>query len=839
MRILIYVRMMFVFILFTANVSAVVPERTGWWKFDDPSNLTKAESGFGTDLLLHGSHSAVDGPEQGNGAVSIGPGSYYTMDHMISPNGGGSFVNEYTLAYDFKITNNTIWHCFFQTTVNNSNDGDFFINPTGNIGVAATGYSSYVLGTDDWYRMVISVKNGSFFNCYLDGDLFMSGNTQTIDGRFSLNNLLLIFADNDGEDGTILCSELSIWNIALNAEEAKEMGGFGHYTALPVMTRFPYLHPAGQNSITICWHDTSSAGTHVDYGKALNLGQTHSGTSEIISPPYRWHSVKLTGLDPDTKYYYKVVSGNGESQIYSFKTLPDETYTGKIRFVLLSDTHASDTTMAGNVLRAAKAKITELYGPDTEEHINGIFHSGDVVVSGNSPGQYTSQYFQIMSPLSANIPTAVVAGNHEGESEFFYNYLKLDDQSVFPANPSLKEKVWQIKIGNALFIGLNTNITGNYGTTMLNWIDTRLNEAQSDPSIDFVYLFFHHPPYSELWFVVNTFDGGSNWVRDLLFPVIKKYSKVQQIHTGHTHGFERGAILSPTSDGDFRIICGGGGGGPTDKWGDFENFDYPDVQISYDHYFFQILEIDIANHSYENSMYSLGNSNKPRNTELMDKWYKKLNQPGPQAPTVESYDITENQILFQSSQFVGYDSVMSVQSQVLDGDDISKVIINTMVHRTNIYGVDQNFIPRDLNKDINLFKSGIERSKLSWNKSYYFRVRYRDHNLKWSNWSEPLLFEPIGTRTETLEVADYYLRQNYPNPFNKQTIIEYNVPELSQVDFHIYDIKSRMVANISEGLKEKGNYKIDYNAEYLNEGVYYYQLVTGKYSSTRKMIKIL
>jgi len=119
------------------QVQAAIPQRSGWWQFDNPANLSKAEGSYGVDLTLVGSHSAATGPATGNGAVLIGPGSYYKMQHQIPANGGGAKVNEYTLQYDFKIPANSVWHSFFQTDVGNASDGDFFFFFSGNIGVAA------------------------------------------------------------------------------------------------------------------------------------------------------------------------------------------------------------------------------------------------------------------------------------------------------------------------------------------------------------------------------------------------------------------------------------------------------------------------------------------------------------------------------------------------------------------------------------------------------------------------------------------------------------------------------------------------------------------------------
>lgn len=822
--------------LLTNHSQAIIPERIGWWKFDNSAELLKAESGYGEVLNLVGSHSAAAGPETGNGAVLIGTGSYYKMNHSISPNGGGTKVNEYTLQYDFKIPKNYAWYCFFQTALNNGNDGELFINTGGNIGVAAVGYGTTSIIPNEWYRLIVSVKNGNQFNYYLDGELLLSGVSQAIDGRFSLENQVLIFADEDGEDAPIYCSELSIWNRALTAAEAKELGGYGHKFELPMMTRIPYLQSPGQTTMTVCWHDSAQTGTSVEYGTdPLQLLQETAGSSEIISLPYRWHSVKLTGLQANTRYFYRVASGDEFSKTFSFKTLPETNYQGKLRFVLLSDTHASDTTMAGKVIRAARSKITSLYGPDIENHVNGIFHSGDIVVSGNSPDQYTKQYFKPLASLSPNLPTTVVAGNHEGESPFFYRYLKLDELSAYPQLSALNEKIWQLRIGNSLFLGLNTNIINEYGTTQVNWLDAKLKETELDASIDFVFLFHHHPPFSELWNVVNTFDGGANYVRDKLIPIIKKYTKVQQLTYGHTHGFERGTISSEKPDGDFRIICAGGGGGPLDPWAPGANRDYNEIHKTYSQHFFQILEIDMSGHSWQNSVYSVESTNNSGNAILLDTWYKNKNQVPPATPEVENSTVSNGFVQFNTSKFSGSDSLMSVQFQVIEN---SNVLLDSLIHWTNVYGVDENSIPKNLNSNVNMNQILIRKTIFPADKICNVRVRYRDHNLKWSNWSDSFLYQTTGIENQISQGSDCLLNQNYPNPFRSNTTITYQLTEKSEVNFRIYDVNLRLVAEISEGIKTNGSHALNFKAEKLKSGVYFYEMIIRDLSVTKKMMII-
>lgn len=813
-------------------ISASVSSRNGWWKFDITNSLTTPENGYNASLVLVGNHVATVGAEEGNGAVLIGVGSYYEINHLISPKGGGNKVNEYSVQIDFKIPANGVWYSFFQTNMANNDDAELFINPSGKIGVAAVGYSNFSIVPEEWYRLVITVKNGMEFNYYIDGNLILSGTAQAVDGRFSLSEKLLIFADNDQEDGDIYCSELAIWDKSLTDSEVKELGSC---TLNPIYlsTRIPYLQSPGQTNMTVCWHDTATVQTQVEYGvDSLSLNSTTAGSSEIISLPYRWHTVKLTNLKTDCRYYYRVMSGGNASEIYSFRTLPSTNSTSKVRFLILGDTHSSDATMAGKVIRAAKAKMIEKFGLNFNDSVNAILHTGDIVVSGSSPEQYTKQFFKPLSSLTPYIPTLVVAGNHEAENAYFYNYLKLDELSAFPEAADLNEKIWQLRVENSLFIGLNTNIYDQYGLFQSEWLDERLKEAESDADIDFIFIFFHHPPFSELWAYVNSQDGGSNYVKNSLLPIIKKYTKVKEIHYGHTHGFERGTLMGDNRGGDFRIICGGGSGGYLDPWGTGDNEDLNNIHKTISEYCYQLLEIDPNNASCTNTVYSLGTLSQPKNSEVLDTWYFSKNQKMPDKPSINKVMFTDNYLQVESSEFAGQDTIMSKQMQYLRANDM--ILLDTVIHKQNIFGVDINENPVDLNANVDFYESKLTCNQFVENDQYYARIRYRDNNLKWSEWSNNYSFmlNSLG------EIADneVYLR-NYPNPFTNETQIEYLLTEFTNVTLNIYAIDYKLIYSFYKPKQYSGKYVFNFKPIHLNPGVYFYELITNNRLKTGKMIK--
>jgi hypothetical protein len=82
------------------------------------------------------------------------------------------------------------------------------------------------------------------------------------------------------------------------------------------------------------------------------------------------------------------------------------------------------------------------------------------------------------------------------------------------------------------------------------------------------------------------------------------------------------------------------------------------------------------------------------------------------------------------------------------------------------------------------------------------------------------------------------LSPNYPNPFAVNTTFPYQVKEKGNVTFRIYNLAGIEVAQINEGVKLPGSYKLELNAASLPNGVYNVQMATERGVSIQKMIVI-
>jgi len=100
---------------------------------------------------------------------------------------------------------------------------------------------------------------------------------------------------------------------------------------------------------------------------------------------------------------------------------------------------------------------------------------------------------------------------------------------------------------------------------------------------------------------------------------------------------------------------------------------------------------------------------------------------------------------------------------------------------------------------------------------------------------------------EEIGPANYVLYQNYPNPFNSSTIIRYELSEDAYVKLVVYDVLGREVKRLVDEKKDAGSYLVEFSAEGLSSGVYYYRiffdnltskLIYDKLTRTRKLILI-
>jgi len=101
----------------------------------------------------------------------------------------------------------------------------------------------------------------------------------------------------------------------------------------------------------------------------------------------------------------------------------------------------------------------------------------------------------------------------------------------------------------------------------------------------------------------------------------------------------------------------------------------------------------------------------------------------------------------------------------------------------------------------------------------------------------------------------FCLSQNYPNPFNPSTTIRFEVPvgaqytrlrngQVEPVQLRIYDILGREVTTLINEYLKPGSYEVSWDAHIGGDaaiypsGIYFYRLIAGDYSETKRMVLV-
>jgi len=120
----------------------------------------------------------------------------------------------------------------------------------------------------------------------------------------------------------------------------------------------------------------------------------------------------------------------------------------------------------------------------------------------------------------------------------------------------------------------------------------------------------------------------------------------------------------------------------------------------------------------------------------------------------------------------------------------------------------------------------IEKLYESWNASAWVNL-----------FKDSYTYIPVTIVNEDLSSTNSFsLSSNYPNPFNPSTRIKYAISSRQFVSLKVYDILGTEIENLVNEEKSAGSYEINWNAENLPSGVYFYRLQAGSFVQTRKMI---
>lgn len=550
--------------------------------------------------------------------------------------------------------------------------------------------------------------------------------------------------------------------------------GNGTYSAVRLTVRpqkgklsdvsLPYLNMATENSICINWKTAKQpTSATVRYGKAEDaLDMTVSAESKILKDreSYYWHCAKLTGLEPNTVYYYQVCSGDNLSKVYTFRTMPTADSKDVIRVLLIGDHQRNEHSDYEWMLNAARKTVAEKYGDGPmERHINFLMNVGDQVDTGRL-SLYDTVHIYKSRLIAPTLPTMTAVGNHEyfgGDDNlncykgYYSGYGNLEYHGI----TSGTAEYYAYRTGRVLFIVLNSNQQGQ-SDAQKAWLRKVVATAASDPDVDFITTVQHHPLYAEQWC-----HDVSSWMNIQIMPILCSTPKHVLNCAGHHHLYARGQM---TNSPVYHIISGGGVGTSARDYEQLWSPSSPDpknheeVQKTIDQWTYSILEFNPETKEMKVETYSIGNVRLALDNVLIDSFSRKINDPAtPEIPEIDA-PAEAVELPYEFAQVNANESPYTVQYQVSRTPDFEETLINRIVTAEDCYGVTEDFLPLDLNKDKDISRMLVEAGTVLSNGEYYFRARNRNANLLWSAYSEPVKFSVKNSEVGAVAVDRKFIK---------------------------------------------------------------------------------
>ena len=308
-------------------------------------------------------------------------------------------------------------------------------------------------------------------------------------------------------------------------------------------------------TIAISWTSTSATDVEVIFGTTpSDLSSSIAAQQTFAQPDPLSNSftAKLSGLTPNTTYYYRVGSaGNyhppGGSDPFQFTTLGGDPCQ-PFSFVLIGDNRA-DTDNVGPSPKWPKILAeTQAYAP--QFYVN----TGDMVKNGERAVEWAN-FVDDSEAGWGFVPSILTIGNHDdmddnGPGALYSQLFELPHNSQ-----NDWENYYSIDVGPIHFVSLDSNLSGTEFTEMLAWLDADL--AATDKPWRAV--FFHHAIYSRGNHYTGEEDDGT--LNANLIPIFDAHD-VDFVFNGHSHNYERYAPttgVDPEFGGSGRAYPAGNG----------------------------------------------------------------------------------------------------------------------------------------------------------------------------------------------------------------------------------------------------------------------------------------
>ena len=505
----------------------------------------------------------------------------------------------------------------------------------------------------------------------------------------------------------------------------------GPSIAAPTFFVEPYLQYPSALGMTVSW-ETADSGSRLEYWIE---GETPSIATAQTVPGREIRFVTLGDLTPNTRYNYRVITDQGADDAYSFKTWPAvEDDVEEFKMVIFSDSQGNHPE---RLLDICENGIIDKECSDGEasnctDDIAAVLVAGDLVSSGEVVDQWREEFFGPCKELFHYVPLLPAIGNHDRPFVNYLEYFTLPDNGIIGRS----EEWYTVDYANLRLIALNSCA---YTIWQFEWLEEVLAEACVDQGIDYVLTQFHHACRSETWPDGNDIQACAFVSRLEAFSL--NCEKVSGHFHGHTHAYSRGQ----SRDVPHVWMNVGTSAGDIDYWGEYDpQPDYDEFQISLDEYGYTVWRVTTGAESTLDMVRRSGGDDDVyfgyTDETIGDEMTVGLSNrpPGTPLPTHPvGVEVEHKEITLRASSFSDPDGNFHLSShwQVTEYPGIyGDPAVDAWGNATRFENIH---FDADTQAGADITTHTVD---LQPDKAYYWRVRFRDGQLGWSDWSDEASF---------------------------------------------------------------------------------------------------
>ena len=340
-------------------------------------------------------------------------------------------------------------------------------------------------------------------------------------------------------DGTNVLA-IGVWNATLPSSDLVLVPQL--QMNVPGTSRGPYLQSGSDSSVVVRWRTQAATDSRVEY-------TPEGGSPAIVDNPAVGtdHEVVLSGLNPDTRYFYSVGSTTavvaGGDAGHFFRTAPVPGTRRPIRVWALGDSGTA------NANAAAVAAAYAVY-PD-QRRTDVWLMLGDNAYPNGTDAEYQAALFNMYQDWLIQSVLWPTFGNHDAVSAHsapapphgpYYDIFTLPAGAEAGGEPSGTEAYYSFDFGNVHFVCLNSeDVDRSSGGAMLTWLEWDLMNTTQD----WIIAFWHHPTYSKgSHDSDNIADSGGRMfdMRQNALPILEDWG-VDLVLAGHSHSYERSMLI--------------------------------------------------------------------------------------------------------------------------------------------------------------------------------------------------------------------------------------------------------------------------------------------------------